>query len=102
MILLQSSKFVTVVLIRIVGFFWAKYCQYCRYCLVTVVVVVSQVGGGQVGGGMNSNSMVNARPESMEETGGYSGDNDNSTNGLSPNQNQVKPPLPFNSVDKSC
>ncbi|CAL8339531.1 replication protein A 32 kDa subunit [Gadus morhua] len=49
----------------------------------------STMGGGQVGVGTN-NSMINSRPGTMEESGGgYSGGNDNATNGLSPNQNQV-------------
>ncbi|CAL8247739.1 unnamed protein product [Lota lota] len=50
----------------------------------------STMGGDPVGVGTNSNSMLIARPGNMEAIGGgYSGANDISTNGLSPNQNQV-------------
>ena len=78
--------------------FFYEYCQYCLNFLLTVFV--SQMGGGQVGVGTN-NSMINSRPGTMEESGGgYSGGNDNATNGLSPNQNQVKPLSPTG-VDKS-
>ncbi|XP_071373273.1 replication protein A 32 kDa subunit [Centroberyx affinis] len=45
--------------------------------------------GGGGGGGMNTSIMPMSRPGMGNMGGGYSGANDMTTNGLSPNQNQV-------------